>query len=466
MAYRVLKNRGVFVALSVSFTQLFFSPVRAEECSPRARVKANDVRLRALPQKNGRIIRLLKAGETFPVRSAADGWQEWVGEGFVASALVDVSSGDCALAFQTSKDHQATSAAAKTAAPETAPGVVANQELTDAMARGAIALGEYDRASEILERHLEKDPRDTRASALLAELRSRREQSNDDGSGLRVRGTFRVGYDSNVLLLPDQSVGASPGSAFISPGVSVEKPFSIAGESFRARSQSSYLAHASKTVQTLNAFNQSIGAEWSPQENDFHGWALASGTRFDVSAVNSDGLEWFNYSPSVYVNGVQKIDSTSAVVVELPVAYQRFPGVTVTSSADSRNGWTISPTALYKKQLEQFSLTGGGGYQEAFTTGSNFRSRAVNALIAATRPIGYQFTARSGASWVRTWYPKNAFGRSDRRLDLSAGVLRPLPFDERLSLSLDYQFSKNHSRLATASYDRHTVFLELAFLMK
>ncbi len=287
----------------------------------------------------------------------------------------------------------------------------------------------------------------------------------DDAKKIRYLFGLRSGYDSNVLLLPDDTTGVSPGSAFVSPSVVIDGALPISVLDIKGRSVSNFTAYTAEPSRKFNTIFQSLNAEWSPRLIRTETFSPTVGSRADLSFVNSDGMDFFSWTGTAYLNAVYTLDEVSSVLAELPLGYQRFPGVVVLDGVDRRDGWLLSPTAVYRRRIGEWSLSGGANYQEAWTMGQNFKSRTIGTTLGASRPLLFEIMGRLGLGYNRVNYRQSLTNRRDTRVDVSMGLTRIMPFSKRMTVNLDYIYSSNDSSLTTATYKRHSVFLQATYAL-
>jgi Tfp pilus assembly protein PilF len=275
---------------------------------------------------------------------------------------------------------------------------------------------------------------------------------------------LKSGYDSNVTLLPDEANRSpEPASALIAPTVFVEYGAPLWNGSFAARTLTTYTDYTAANASPYSNLFESVAAEWSPKTSMGGQLTTTFGDRYDFSFADTSGFAFFSWTDTVYANAIYRIDEASSFSAELPMGYQGFPGVPLVTGSDNRDGLLLTPTVLYRRKVSDFTLSGGGTYQNVFAIGDEYKSHSYGLLAGAARALPWSINGRLGLGYLWTYYPDSIEDRRDQNLNVSLNLSRAMPFDKRITVGIDYIFIDNFSNLDTASYHQHVATLQVSY---
>ena len=289
--------------------------------------------------------------------------------------------------------------------------------------------------------------------------------ASDKSSGFSGSLALRAGFDSNVMLLPnDPNAGAAPRSALLGVNGLLGYQRALGSGLLTAQSTTAFTFYTSGAVRSFNNLGESLNVSWSPQAGEGRAFTANYGNRADFTFLNTDGLKFFSWTDSLYATFSYRFAENKALVLDLPVGYQKFPGVAA-GADDERDGLLLTPSALYRWQTGVYSFSSGLTYQQVWAEGRNYRSRSGGVLGGISRPLPAEIRARLGVGFTRTSYHDSVGGRADSKFDASLSLGRAMPFDRRMNVSLDYIFGRNLSNLSSATYSQHTAFVQVNYAL-
>lgn len=291
------------------------------------------------------------------------------------------------------------------------------------------------------------------------DLSEREEKAN----ALNAFVALKAGYDTNVLLLSDDATAtAASESALLNPLGRIEYALPFKGGSLSLQSLTSYTSYERVSVQNLNNLYQGLTAEWTPTLSSESDWSPVLGNRLDISLVNTSGLSFYSGTDTVYVNATKKLSEDRSIVVELPLGYQKFDETSV-ATKDERTGLLISPSLLMNQKWNDWNLNAGLAYSDVQAAGDNYKMRGYTLLAGMSRIVFWDIRGRLSLSYSDNWYWQSETDRKDKRYDVALNVSRSLPTHPNLNVSLDYILNKNESSLSTATYNRNTILMQVAY---
>ena len=301
-----------------------------------------------------------------------------------------------------------------------------------------------------------------RAGEPLPELRLGKEE--ELGSRMSAVFSLKGGYDSNVLLLPDSSNrNPSPNSPFVAPLVQLEFSTPMGKSIFTARSFTSYTAYSAVNAKPYDNLYESAALEFAPPADAKQESRFTFGDRYDLSLLNSNSLQIFSWTDTAYATFNYEINIESTFSAEIPVGYQKFPNIVLLTPADNRNGFLTSPNFFYRHKIGNNSLSFGVSFQKSFAVGNNYKSNAIGVQSGIARPLFWEIGARLGLGITRTFYPVSSTGRADTKYDASLRLSKVMPFQKRMSVSLEDIYGKNYSSVSSAAYHQNTAYLQVNY---
>lgn len=279
--------------------------------------------------------------------------------------------------------------------------------------------------------------------------------------------SVKSGYDTNTVLLPDSQGGKpSPASPFVTPTAQGDFSTEIARGRFGARLVGSFTDYTLKDAKTSNSVYLSEGLEWGPRVPASQKFSFTIGNRNDITFVNTTGkMQLFGVTNTSSLNGTYRLAKNETIQLELPAAYQMYPGVPSIDVVDDRGGWLFGPSLMYRRKFGVTSVNGGALFERQQARGDNYKMNGAGLLFGVSRPLPWNFNGRLGTGVTREFYPFSRSLRQDIKYDGSLELSRPLPWTKKMTGSLVYVYGRAISTVESANYHRNNIFLQVSYAL-
>ncbi len=262
------------------------------------------------------------------------------------------------------------------------------------------------------------------------------------------------GYDTNVLLLTDATqagaTDAGQASPALAPSIRAGKTWKAGEDTWKLEGSSTFTWYSSAAAQTFDSLYSaaSIGAE-----GPVHGrWKSAWSVDADLSFLNSNGFQFFNWGVLAYLRPVWVHDSVSETRLKAGAGYRKFLFEAGDDPDNDRSGPSASVGVQYRRKLGAWVLGAGLGWDKQFTRGDNYKSDALGAPVSLDWAFSRSWSLQLRGEPSATFYPKSKLGRSDRALDV--GLDLGWKSGPHWSYSLAYSGHRNTSTYEDARYTK------------
>lgn len=277
--------------------------------------------------------------------------------------------------------------------------------------------------------------------------------------------TLTGGYDTNVVLVSDTSaaeLSASDQASILGGGA-----FSL-NYSRKTRAQkwtvggnvggNYYLASAASTYTNMSA---SLNSEIQRLPQDFRGAMTSWVQRFDLTYLNSSGIQFYSWTGTLGWKSLSKSESGSACEWSVHANYQKYRFDDGDDVADDRSGPSLIPKLRLISDGDWGLWIWAVKAEAHFSRGQNYRSYSPGTELSLSGSWGPRTFAQVTADVVYTLYPQSSTSRKDWTLRGSAGM--GWKWTSRWLVGLEYTFLKNLSTVDTGAYSKHTGMVSLTY---
>lgn len=282
---------------------------------------------------------------------------------------------------------------------------------------------------------------------------------------LHITLTLGGGYDTNAMVIPDSVIQTGqipPASPFVSPSVQLTWGSSLFDGPLSMALSTGYTFYTSDVAMTLNSLPVAHATEWKVPGF----WGISITNLLSLAFANSSGVGLFTYGDTFGLKKTLLGGSWGKLDLALPVGYTWYPGVTPASSADIRNGPTVSPNLVLRHKVGAYDFSEVLGYQHVFALGDNYKIDALNALLSVNRQFAGVWSAQGAVGYSWTMYPVSASQRRDPKLNAGIEVGRPVKFGVPTQMSFSYGFEQDFANVLLAAYVKHTFTFKVSYAIK
>jgi len=273
--------------------------------------------------------------------------------------------------------------------------------------------------------------------------------------------SFGVGYDSNVLLLSEDTLAVSAQSqteslsSLMSASLTYLKP--MWDGLFSANFSPSFQYYASTNAQTFNTLSTHVEASWSTPPPQDSGWKHEWVSQFDLTFLNSDGLEFYQWIKTLGYEGQNHYWNGDDLKVAVLPRYQKTTFDETSDPDIERTGLGAKLSADYSKVFSWVSATGGLYYDRSQVKGKGYRTHQLGTVIEGTRSLPYQLSGNVSFDFSKVWYLEADDLRIDTPMKANLSVSRMVT--KKIQGTFEYQWKKNFSNTVDAQYAKHTITL-------
>jgi tetratricopeptide (TPR) repeat protein len=278
-------------------------------------------------------------------------------------------------------------------------------------------------------------------------------------------------YDSNVLLASNDSLATISRSDVASPkftvgGNAVYTKKGYRGGNLVALGGANFDAHTATNAQRLNSLGTNVGAEWARPASTSDGIVHSFGDDFGLNFLNNDGFSFYSWQDTLRWRGILQQGYGVETEFSAPVRYQKYASPAAQSPDDERTGVAVGAEVAQRRQYRDRTGSIGLAAERAFTRGKNYRSWTFNLPIGWRDPSlpfwGLGLRANLVPSIVR--YPSSTNSRHDFNVTGTLSLTKPVR--ERTTAALNYIYVTNPSNLTAATYQKHTIGLQVIYAIQ
>jgi hypothetical protein len=269
-----------------------------------------------------------------------------------------------------------------------------------------------------------------------------------------------LGYDSNVLLASRDSLSSGTaskvGSPKAMPSVWIRRRFQLTQGELSAGLYSSFEAYTTKNSKPYNALTVVSPIEfWFEPNGNFQKGIVSS---FDISYLNSSGLEFFSWGESVAFEGRLEHADGARSSASAGSGYRKYAVQDGADPTADRSGVPATLAVSHARNLGEFTLRAALEYEYSHSNGSLFRTHELVVPLKLSFPSGWLGGELSLLlEGIYTRYPTTNLNRKDRIADAELEYQHEL--SKRFRVVGTYQFRRAFSNVSDADYTRHTALL-------
>jgi hypothetical protein len=273
-----------------------------------------------------------------------------------------------------------------------------------------------------------------------------------------------LGYDSNVLLLPDsETAGQNPSTVMAIVGAQGDYSSKLLGWDVKGLYSASYNKNFNSLATTFDNIPLMMGLEWNVPGRWAEEHDLVFSQQVTASFVNTAGMGLFSNAVGIGVRAMLFQRDDHVIDANVPLTYNMYPGVTVASATDDRTGVATSPTVSHRHVVMGHAVSETIGYSQQFASGQNFQSTAISAAMTVGVDLPMQIVGNLAASASKTSYPRHTTGRSETKWNLGFELTRKVQIVVPLNANFAYGVENNSSTISSASYFKHSVLLKVGY---
>jgi len=267
----------------------------------------------------------------------------------------------------------------------------------------------------------------------------------------------RTGYDSNVLLLSDDSLVAvsrsSTDSAVFVFGGDFRMSHPLGSSTLKSNLKSTFSYYPESTAGRFNMIGATLDLRLVPAAGILSAQFF---NRTNLGFLNSDGYEFYTVTDTLGADIVLQPNSNWRTTLTAAFRYQKFEN---SSEGSDRTGPAISPalTQAFRSQRQLFSL--GVNFDRTFAKGERAELAAyrIPFVFATQLPLEVQGILSSRYSYLD--YTGSL--RRDHLIETQTSLRRR--FAEHFNVSLSYVYMNSRSNQSSSDYDRHTGAMEVEY---
>ncbi len=278
----------------------------------------------------------------------------------------------------------------------------------------------------------------------------------------RLSGALGSGYDTNVLLVEENVINATPvsdrASFFFTPALQLGYLGRAFGDAFDSRYVVSYTNYLNQAARTFNSLYQRV-------DFSFGSGPIRWGVFGDALFLNRNPFQLYNWDVGISYLLIKQVGGDFAFTWEIPVRYQKFILDSNASADNDRTGGDVQGRAnlrWIRSEFEQINLQMILDAQ--YTKGKNYRLLSLDAPviwikdIPVFRSMGLLNTFSAEAQ--TQYYFQSDAKRKDLLLRGGAGLIKVL--SPGWNLNGDVSYIKNFSTVDTAKYHKTLFSLQLS----
>lgn len=274
------------------------------------------------------------------------------------------------------------------------------------------------------------------------------------------------GYDTNVLLVADESlssVSSSDEASFkITPMLTGYYDMPSRDGILRAEGTGLFTYHESSSAEKYNTLYLGLGGKWIQQIQEPWNYGAGLKTDFTMLNTNLDGLEYYSWSSTFTPELVWREPGKPQWTFNLPIFYQGFADDPSLTAQNKRHGFGFKPGSSYSTVTEDGIRLGVGlRYEYFFAEGDNYKSHSVIVPASATKELFWGMMGSLTFEGSYVLYPTHENKRKDKIL--KPGVIFQRTIADRWNAGIDYSFKRNLSNVAAATYKRHQVGVTIVY---
>lgn len=335
----------------------------------------------------------------------------------------------------------------------------------------------YNDAAGILKKHLAEDSDDRlrwkwlgqvyllqKKSHLAADAFKRAGEWTEDSSfdkKFRLSLAGRGGYDSNVLLLSDNSLQtisrSNTDSAFFS--LLGNARYQTAGEDalVQADLRPFLIAYPEEHAKRYDLVGTNVNLRWTPSGKIFYPSLFSQS---NVTFLNTSGFEFYTASEALGFDLIYEPTTFARTVFSFPMRYQKFDNPPGTAAANDRTGLGVSPAVTQAFRFDSMMVSLGFNYDQVLTDGKDARVKAFRwpFVLATVLPLQVEGV-------VSSRYTYQMYNHQNSRRDHlfeNQFSLRRL-FFMSTNVTFSYGYIRNLSNQGASQYDRHIGSVELEY---
>jgi hypothetical protein len=194
---------------------------------------------------------------------------------------------------------------------------------------------------------------------------------------------------------------------------------------------------------------------------EFRGALTSWVQRFDLTYLNSSGIQFYSWTGTLGWKSLSKSESGSACEWSFHVNYQKYRFDDGDEVADDRTGPSLIPKLRLISDgdwgLWIWALKG----EAHFSRGQNYRSYSPGTELSLSGSWGPRTFAQATADVVYTLYSQSSTSRKDWTVRSSAGM--GWKWTPQWVVGLEYGFLKNFSNVESGAYSKHTGMVSLTY---
>lgn len=287
-------------------------------------------------------------------------------------------------------------------------------------------------------------------------------QSGEWDSSLSVGS----GYDSNVLLISNESIAtvsrSNTASPFLSAQAKLEYSRAAGSGGIGIEGQAAFTYETNSAAQKFNTLYAAGELAWEgARPGPGGGFYSRVANSFDSSWLKSDGYKFYGLTEAIGWTGTLKHGRKAETILELPLRYQLFARDPGADAIDDRTGLGVRPAATHRLGFWRALFSASAQYERHLAHGSNYRAHSLLVPVSLTVPLIWSVIGSVGAEWSRTFYSESNPVRRD------TGLRSWLSFGRRFGsdffAGLDYGYRKNDSNVESATYEKHSATLTVTY---
>jgi len=307
---------------------------------------------------------------------------------------------------------------------------------------------------------LVKRPDKIETKVVKAKVKKKRARPVD--SNFEAMLGLETGYDSNVLLLSDETLDSLARSTTesVTLGFTAAAGYSWILEKwkFNVKGDTRFNWYPNEKASNFNELTPRLGMGGRYRINDKFDVGLRN--IFSATYLNLDGLSFYKLSDSVKGFGVWRYRENAELQPDANARYNRYktgPLLGITGDND-RTGYSVGPGLTHKWRRKKLEIAGGGRYDYMNTNGSNFVGHFFQVPLRLTYKFPYKILGRTSFAFTHIrYFQATPTQRIDYNYFAKAAVGRK--FGKRLTAFIQYVFLMNESNFASADYKKHKASL-------